>query len=200
MRRGGRQRIQRLRCDVIRARGPVLTIEKGDITRVSVDVIVNAANPYLAGGGGVDGAIHAAGGPKILEECQTLITEIGVCTPGSAVATSAGNLPASWVIHTVGPIWSNAEQSLHDDTLASCYRTSLDLAAQLNAGSIAFPNISTGIYGFPKDRAARIATTATLEWIAEHPGTTALESVRFVCFDGQNFDLCQNALAAISHT
>ena len=109
-------------------------------------MIVNAANPYLAGGDGVGGAIHVAGGPKILEECQTLIAAIGACTPGSAVATSAGNLTASWVVHTVGPISTDSDQSLDDDTLASCYFRSLDLAAQPNTGPIAFPHIRTAVF------------------------------------------------------
>lgn len=109
-------------------------------------MIVNAANPYLAGGGGVGGAIRFAGGLKILQECQTLMAAIGVYTTGSAVATSAGNLTASWVLHTVGAIWADSDQSLDDDTLASCYFRSLGLAAQPNAGPIAFPNIRTAVF------------------------------------------------------
>lgn len=155
-----------------------LTVVRGDITRVEVDAVVNAANAALAGGGGVDGAIHRAGGPAIMAECRA----IGGCEPGDAVATTAGELPASWVIHAVGPIWGPTNAEAHDATLASAYRRSIEVADGLGARSIAFPNISTGIYGFPKERAAPIAVEAVREAV---PGTS-LERVLFVCFDDAN--------------
>ncbi len=127
-------------------------IIKGDITRLAVDAIVNAANTRLRGGGGVDGAIHRAGGPKILEECK----KYDGCPTGQAVHTTAGNMPSKWVIHTVGPIWSGGDKR-EDDLLASCYRNSLLKALELKARTVAFPSISTGVYGFPFHRACRIA-------------------------------------------
>ena len=134
-----------------------LRIEPGDITRVTADAIVNAANSGLLGGGGVDGAIHRAGGPEILAECRELrATALPDGLPaGQAVATGAGRLPGRWVIHTVGPVWSASED--RSATLASCYRESLRLAASLGARSVAFPAISAGVYGWPLDDAARIA-------------------------------------------
>ena len=175
---------------------PALSVELGAITRVQTDVIVNAANSALAGGGGVDGAIHAAGGPVILEECKELVQRMGECVPGSAVATSAGKLSARWVVHTVGPIWSLGDQTRHADTLARCYLSSLTLSAELGAATVAFPNISTGVYGFPKNRAAPIAVSSVIEWLSCQKAPARIQSVRFVCFDTENFDLCQAALTS----
>ncbi|MET9213791.1 MULTISPECIES: O-acetyl-ADP-ribose deacetylase [unclassified Nocardia] len=150
---------------------------RGDITEQAVDAVVNAANSSLLGGGGVDGAIHRKGGPEILSACRDLRASHygkGLAT-GQAVATTAGRLPARWVIHTVGPVWSATED--RSDLLASCYRESLRVAAELGARTVAFPAISTGIFGWPKDDGARIAV-ATVR--AADP---AVDEVRFVLFD-----------------
>src|SRR6476661_6881709 len=133
-----------------------LEVVKGDITKISVDVIVNAANTSLLGGGGVDGAIHRAGGPAILEDCRKIIAKQGGCKTGEAVITTAGNLPAKFVIHTVGPVWNGGNKN-EATLLENCYRNALKLAVENNCKTIAFPNISTGIYGFPKDKAAVIS-------------------------------------------
>ena len=133
-----------------------IALIKDDITTVKVDAIVNAANSSLMGGGGVDGAIHRVGGPAILEECVQIRTTRGGCNPGDAVVSGAGKLPARFVIHTVGPIWTGGSSN-EKALLASCYRKSLTLAAEKNLKSIAFPNISTGVYRFPKIDAAEIA-------------------------------------------
>jgi len=154
-----------------------------DITKMEVDAIVNAANSSLRGGGGVDGAIHRAGGPKILEECK----KIGGCPTGEAVITTAGNMPAKKVIHTVGPVWHGGG-NYEEDLLCSAYRNSLKLAVENDFSSIAFPNISTGIYGFPKEKAAGIAVKTVDEFIQKTP---VLE-VYFVCFDNENLKIYQN--------
>jgi O-acetyl-ADP-ribose deacetylase len=151
-----------------------IDLVQGDITEQAVDAIVNAANSSLLGGGGVDGAIHRAGGPAILEECRRL----GGCDTGDAKATTAGNLPARYVIHTVGPVWNGGEQG-EDELLASCHRRSLEVAAELGCRTVAFPAISTGVYRFPVDRAARIALATTQSELESHP---ELELVRFVLF------------------
>ena len=164
-----------------------LTVVRGDITRIEVDAVVNAANAALAGGGGVDGAIHRAGGPTIIDECR----EIGGCEPGDAVATTAGDLPARWVIHTVGPVWGPANAEEHDVTLASAYRRSIEVADDLGAATVAFPNISTGIYGFPKERAAPIAVEA----VRKATAGTGITAVVFVCFDDENAQLYEDLLA-----
>ena len=167
-----------------------LELIKGDITCLETDAIVNAANSSLMGGGGVDGAIHRAAGPELLEECINLAKERrnipnGPCPAGDAVMTGAGKLPCKKVIHTVGPVWhggGNGEAEL----LASCYRKSLLLAESEGLKSIAFPNISTGVYGYPKDRAAKIAVEAVCKTLGETPG---IKLVIFVCFDDENFRL-----------
>jgi O-acetyl-ADP-ribose deacetylase len=151
-----------------------IKIVAGDITRQPVDVIVNAANTSLLGGGGVDGAIHRAAGPELFEECEGL----GGCPTGEARITRGYRLPARWVIHTPGPVWRGGRQH-EDELLANCYRNSLALAAQHKAKSIAFPAISTGIYDFPLERATRIAFREVLRFLAT-PST--LETVVFVCF------------------
>jgi O-acetyl-ADP-ribose deacetylase (regulator of RNase III) len=159
-----------------------LTLTQGDITRESADALVNAANSSLLGGGGVDGAIHRRGGPAILEECRTLrASRYGRGLPtGQAVATTAGDLHARWVIHTVGPVWSATED--RSDLLASCHRESLRVADELGARTVAFPAISTGVYRWPLDDAARIA----VETVRNTP--TAVEEVRFVLFDDRAYE------------
>jgi O-acetyl-ADP-ribose deacetylase (regulator of RNase III) len=154
-----------------------ITLIMGDITEQHVDAIVNAANSSLLGGGGVDGAIHRGGGPEILEECRALrASRYGSGLPaGQAVATTAGRLPARWVIHTVGPVWSDTED--RSGTLASCYRESLRVADELGARTVAFPAISTGVYRWPLDDAARIALTAVRD-----TRTEVVTEARFVLF------------------
>jgi O-acetyl-ADP-ribose deacetylase (regulator of RNase III) len=163
----------------------------GDITKVSVDAIVNAANSSLLGGGGVDGAIHRAGGPAILEECRKIIAKQGSCKTGEAVITIAGNLPARFVIHTVGPVWNGGNKN-EAEQLANCYKNSLQLAAKNNCQTIAFPNISTGIYRFPKELAAKIAVDSVNDYIKQ---SGIIQKVLFVCFDKENFDFIQSNLA-----
>ncbi|WP_460568749.1 O-acetyl-ADP-ribose deacetylase [Flaviaesturariibacter terrae] len=162
-------------------------IIQGDITKVSVDAIVNAANSSLMGGGGVDGAIHRAGGPRILEECRAIVARQGSCPTGEAVITSGGNLPAKYVIHTVGPVWKGGRNG-EAELLARCYRNSLELAAEHGCRSIAFPNISTGVYGFPKPEAARIALHTV---VGELKAMEEPMEVLFVCFDEENYRLLQ---------
>lgn len=152
-----------------------LEVITGDITTCALDAIVNAANESLLGGGGVDGAIHRAAGPELLAECRAL----GGCPTGEARITKGYNLPARHVIHTVGPIWRGG-QAREPELLARCYRNSLDLAARHGLRAIAFPAISTGVYGYPADKAARIAARTTLDWLAAHPN--AMDKVIFVCF------------------
>jgi O-acetyl-ADP-ribose deacetylase (regulator of RNase III) len=152
----------------------------GDITEQDTDVVVNAANSALLGGGGVDGAIHAAGGPEILAECRALRAgryADGLPT-GQAVATTAGRLPARWVVHTVGPVWSRRED--RSQLLADCHRNALRVAAELGAATVAFPAISTGIFGWPVESAARIALDTVHRQAPEHPG---IRLVRFVLYD-----------------
>ncbi len=161
---------------------------KGDITRVPADAIVNAANTSLLGGGGVDGAIHRAGGPAILEECKNIVSRQGGCKTGEAVITTAGNLPAKFVIHTPGPVWNGGEND-EERLLASSYRNSLKLAFENGCTSIAFPNISTGIYGFPKEKAAQVSVDVVKKFIEN----SELD-VYFVCFDNENYSMVRQAL------
>ncbi|WP_299824147.1 O-acetyl-ADP-ribose deacetylase [uncultured Pontibacter sp.] len=162
-----------------------LEVVKGDITKQQVDAIVNAANNSLLGGGGVDGAIHRAGGPAILEECKQIRARQGGCPTGEAVITTAGNLPAKHVIHTVGPVWHGGNQN-EPALLANCYQNSLQLATQKQLTSIGFPNISTGVYGYPKAKAAEVAVQATWAFLEQHQ--TSLQSIKFVCFDDENYE------------
>jgi O-acetyl-ADP-ribose deacetylase len=171
----------------------MIQVLKGDITKVAADAIVNAANSSLMGGGGVDGAIHRAGGPAILEACRKIVARQGGCETGEAVITTAGKLPAKFVIHTVGPVW-NGGQSQEKEKLANCYRNSLKLAVENNCKSVAFPNISTGIYGFPKKEAARIAVKTVAEFLDQHK---EINEVVFVCFDEENENLVKTELGEI---
>lgn len=163
---------------------------QGDITKVEADAIVNAANTSLMGGGGVDGAIHRAGGPTILEDCRKIVARQGGCPTGEAVITTAGRLPAKYVIHTVGPVWNGGHKK-ETEKLAGCYRNSLQLAVDNGVKTIAFPNISTGIYHFPKAQAAKIAVKTIRDFLAQED---SIEQVILVCFDGENLQYAQEAL------
>jgi len=163
---------------------------QGDITKLHAGAIVNAANSSLMGGGGVDGAIHRAGGKAILEACIKIVNRQGGCKTGEAVITTGGNLPAEYVIHTVGPVWSKSNTK-QNELLGNCYRNSLKLAKQNKAETIAFPNISTGVYHFPKQDAARIAIDAVSSFL-QHDDF--FEAVTFVCFDEENFGIYQKLL------
>jgi len=167
-----------------------ISIVFSDITKQHVDAIVNAANTSLLGGGGVDGAIHRAAGPRLLEECRTL----GGCPTGEARITKGYSLPARFVIHTVGPVWHDGKHR-EDELLASCYRKSLELAVQHGLKTIAFPAISTGVYGFPLERATRIAIWEVESFLARSP---SLEKVVFVCFDQYAYGLYQKVLEELS--
>ena len=170
----------------------------GDITTMEVDAIVNAANAALAGGGGVDGAIHSAAGPTVLEECQAIIADQGPCRTGRAVVTSAGALSATWIIHVVGPIWTQHDPVENSILLANCYRSSLDVAAEVGATSVAFSAISTGVYGFPRELAAPIAVSTVSNWLSQNQGNTSVDTVTLVCFDSENLRHCQQALTDIA--
>lgn len=163
-----------------------IEVVEGDITRQAVDAIVNAANTTLLGGGGVDGAIHRAAGPELLEECRTL----GGCATGQAKITKGCRLPAKWVIHTVGPVWRDGRHS-EDDLLTSCYRNCFALAEENGIRSIAFPSISTGAYGFPMERAAWIAVRETKAFLERN---NFVEKVRLVCFGASAFQVHFQAL------
>jgi len=167
-----------------------IELVQGDITQAWVDAIVNAANTSLMGGGGVDGAIHRAGGRQILEECIAIKDKQGGCPVGEAVITNAGKLPAKYVIHTVGPVWYNSNTNA-ERLLANAYRNSLKVAVENGVTSIAFPNISTGIYGFPKNKAAEIAISAVEEFLLTD---FQLKKVIFVCFDSENYAIYQRLL------
>ncbi len=164
---------------------PDIQVIRGDITKMAVDAIVNAANSSLMGGGGVDGAIHRAGGPAILEECRKIVARRGGCPTGEAVITRAGNLPAKYVIHTVGPVWRGGNHG-EPALLANCYRNALQLAMEHGCKTVAFPNISTGVYGYPKAEAAALAVAAVRTFLDQ---TAAIETVLFVCFDEENYAL-----------
>lgn len=170
-----------------------ISIRRADITKVAADAIVNAANTSLLGGGGVDGAIHRAGGPAILEDCRKIIARQGGCRTGEAVITTAGNLPARFVIHTVGPVW-NGGNNKEAQKLASCYSNALQLAVDNHCQSIAFPNISTGIYGYPKDQAAKIALQTVSQFLA---ADTTIKEVMFICFDEDNYLLMKEEFELI---
>lgn len=154
---------------------------KGDITKITVDAVVNAANSSLLGGGGVDGAIHRAGGAAILDECKKIVARQGGCKTGEAVITTAGNLPAKFVIHTVGPVWNGGKND-EAQKLEDCYRNSLQLAEDNDCRTIAFPGISTGVYRFPKDEAAKIAVSTVYKFLSR---PAEIDKVIFVCFDSE---------------
>lgn len=167
-----------------------IKVIQGDITTIEADAIVNAANSSLLGGGGVDGAIHRAGGSKILAECQLIRAKQGGCKTGEAVITNAGNLDADYVIHTVGPIWVGGEKE-ERALLRNCYINSLQLAVEYDCKVITFPNISTGVYRFPKEEAARIAIDTVKEFLRTN---TTIKEVIFVCFDFENLSIYKSIL------
>jgi O-acetyl-ADP-ribose deacetylase (regulator of RNase III) len=168
--------------------GVTLALVQGDIVQVKADAIVNAANAGLAGGSGVDGAIHRAGGPTIMAECR----KIGGCPTGSAVATTAGDLPAKYVFHAVGPIYSHSADD--ERLLASAYQSCLNLAEQYQVTSIAFPSLSTGVYGYPLELAAPIALSTAIEHIK---GSTSLKQVLFVLYGDESYQAFEQALAKL---
>jgi O-acetyl-ADP-ribose deacetylase (regulator of RNase III) len=168
----------------------VIKLIKGDITTLPADAIVNAANSTLLGGGGVDGAIHRAGGPAILKACREIRAEHGELPVGEVVITTAGNLPAKYVIHTVGPVWHGG-RSGEPEKLEACYSNSLNMAGRHGLNSIAFPNISTGVFGYPKEKAALTAIQTVRN--ADHHG---LSEIIFVCFDDENYELYKSILTS----
>ncbi|MDR1748875.1 MAG: O-acetyl-ADP-ribose deacetylase [Spirochaetaceae bacterium] len=163
-----------------------IEIIQGDITKEETGAIVNAANPALAGGGGVDGAIHRAAGPELLEACRKIIAEIGKCPPGEAVITDGFRLKSRYVIHTVGPVWHGGIRG-ERELLENCYRNCMRLAGENGIESVSFPNISTGVYGFPKQEAARIVG-AFFKGLADND-SSSVKTIRFVCFDRENYTL-----------
>jgi O-acetyl-ADP-ribose deacetylase len=163
-----------------------IEIIQGDITKLHVDAVVNAANTSLLGGGGVDGAIHRAAGRELLEECKKL----NGCNTGDAKSTKGYNLPAKYVIHTVGPVWKGGNNK-EDEMLKSCYRKCLEIAENLKISSVAFPNISTGVYGFPKERAATIAIDEVNRFVRK---AISIQKVVFVCFDNENYSIYQSII------
>jgi O-acetyl-ADP-ribose deacetylase len=173
----------------VQVEGCRLTLVQGDITRQTVDAIVNAANSGLRGGGGVDGAIHRAGGPTIMEECR----RIGRCPTGEARLTGAGNLRARYVIHAVGPVWSGGQRG-EAELLASAYRYSLRLAEEQGVRSLAFPSLSTGAYGYPVAEAARVALGAALAHCRAAGGKTSLEAITFVLYTADTLRVYEAAL------
>jgi len=172
--------------------GRRLELVQGDITRQEVEAIVNAANPSLLGGGGVDGAIHRAGGPEILAECR----QLGGCPPGEARITTAGRLKARYVIHAVGPVYYDGKSG-EPETLASAYRRSLELASEHGLRSVAFPSISTGAYGYPVEQAAPIALRTVVDYMRTHP---EIELVRFVLYDTPTFEVYRRVLGVQAET
>jgi O-acetyl-ADP-ribose deacetylase (regulator of RNase III) len=187
---------------------PRLAVWRGDITRLKIDAIVNAANTGLLGGGGVDGAIHRAAGPELDRACRAIRESRGGCPTGQAVITPGFQLPASWIIHTVGPVWSGRRDPLGDSLdaplLAACYSHSLKLAASEGLSSLAFPNISTGVYGYPKAEAAHVAVSTVRSLLgfwdrSSDPGTgdeppSGQLRILFVCFDEENYRLYRDVL------
>ncbi|MBV8549680.1 MAG: O-acetyl-ADP-ribose deacetylase [Acidobacteriaceae bacterium] len=174
-----------------------LQLLKGDITTIAVDAIVNAANSQLAGGGGVDGAIHRAGGPEIMHELDEIRSAIGHCETGSAVATGAGKLPAKYVFHAVGPRYRDGRHG-EPELLASCYTTCLNLAAERDVKTISFPSISTGIYGYPIEAAAEIALKSAAAWLQHHAGTVRV--VKFVQFSEGDHEIYRKHAANLRGT
>lgn len=168
----------------------MIELIRGDITKIEIDAIVNAANTSLLGGGGVDGAIHKAGGKAILEDCQKIRSKQGGCNVGEAVITTAGKLPAKFVIHTVGPVWNNGKSN-EENLLMLAYSNSLKLALENEVNSISFPNISTGIYKFPKEKAAKIAIQTVTDFLT---ATDKIGKVLFVCFDEENYKIYSQLL------
>jgi len=171
-----------------------LAIIQGDITQQATDAIVNAANPGLMGGGGVDGAIHRAGGSAILEECKKIVARHGRLPTGRAVITTGGKLPAKHVIHTVGPIWQGGNKG-EAALLESAYRESLKLAAEQKLTSLSFPSISTGAYGYPLAEASKVAIRATASFLTEQ--TTSVKEVVFVLFDSRTYQAYSSALEEV---
>jgi O-acetyl-ADP-ribose deacetylase (regulator of RNase III) len=170
-----------------------ILLKRGDITHERVAVIVNAANTGLLGGGGVDGAIHRAGGPEILEECRKIRGLRGGCPTGEAVITGAGRLDARYVVHTVGPVWQGGGEG-EPELLRNAYRNSLKLAAEHNAKTIAFPSISTGVYGYPVEEAANVAITAVRGWVLENEG---VREIRFVLFSDEDLAAYEKVAASL---
>lgn len=162
----------------------------GDITKLEVDAVVNAANTSLMGGGGVDGAIHKAAGPELLEQCKVIVKKQGGCPTGEAVITKAGNMPSKFVIHTVGPVYNGGRYG-EEDLLADCYRNSLSLAEDCYIKTIAFPNISTGAYRFPKDKAAEIAVREAVAYLEK---SEYVQKIIFCCFEKDSFEIYKKAL------
>jgi O-acetyl-ADP-ribose deacetylase (regulator of RNase III) len=172
----------------------MIELIKGDITKIQVDAIVNAANTSLLGGGGVDGAIHKAGGKAILEDCQKIRSKQGGCKVGEAVITTAGKLPAKFVIHTVGPVWNDGNSN-EENLLMLAYSNSLKLALEKEVNSISFPNISTGIYKFPKQKAAQIAIQTVSDFLTI---PDKIEKVIFVCYDDENYKIYSELIKQLS--
>jgi len=168
----------------------MIEILRGDITKIEVDAIVNAANTSLLGGGGVDGAIHKAGGKIILEDCQKIRNKQGGCKVGDAVLTTAGALPAKFIIHAVGPVWNNGRNN-EEELLSKAYLNSLKIAVDNQVQSISFPNISTGVYKFPKEKAAKIAIKTVSDFLAI---TNKIKKIIFVCFDEENYRIYSELL------
>jgi O-acetyl-ADP-ribose deacetylase (regulator of RNase III) len=170
--------------------GTKLILVRGDITREETEAIVNAANSGLVGGGGVDGAIHRAGGPRIMEECAAIRARQGGCPTGEAVLTTGGALKANYVIHTVGPIWKGGNRN-EPELLRNCYRNSLSLAEAQGIRTISFPSISTGVYGYPVEKAAEVALAAIIDYVSAHTG---FDEVRMVLFHDRDYATYREAL------
>ncbi len=172
-----------------------IKVLQGDITKIETDAIVNAANTSLLGGGGVDGAIHRSGGPAILEECRKIRARQGSLAVGAAVYTTAGNLPAKYVIHTAGPVWNGGNKQ-EAELLEASYLNALKLVVELGCRSVSFPNISTGIYGFPKGKAAIVALKTISTFLEANPELKL--NVSLVCYDRQHFELMRDTLSELA--